>query len=523
MLKRIRRGYHVLVAEWLIEHSGRRASEHAGLIAEHLVLARRSERALSYMRLAGEQAASRYAHGEAVDYFSRALDLLDQLSQEPGQVQQERYALLQGREAVFRLLGERDAQAADLADLKILAEEMDEMGKRAEVALLHAAYYRAVSDFDTALATAQDAVRWAERASDPHLTCQGFVSWGLTLWQQGRFEDSRTHLEEALALAQRHENQSCEASTLHNLGTVQYFLGDFEGARDYCRQAQAIRRALGDRRGEALSLNNLVAIYDGLGDLAEGKVCGAEALAIYQLIGDRPSEAHALDNLGQNSHALGDLETACEHYQQALAVRRAVGDRGGEAGTLENLGLALHDLGYHEQARQHCEQALAIEREVGDRRGEGYSLTYLALALEGLGDLQAAAATYQEALHLRREIGQEALAIDDVAGLAGLALKRGQIAGAQALAEEALVWIEEHGVQGIDYPVRVYLTCASVLTATGQADRASGILAAARALVEERAARISDEDTRRSFREKVPLHARLWQMDSQQTPAFPPL
>ena len=54
VLKRLRKAYHRLVADWLIEHSAERINEYAGLIAEHLLLAGRSEQALTYLRTAGE-------------------------------------------------------------------------------------------------------------------------------------------------------------------------------------------------------------------------------------------------------------------------------------------------------------------------------------------------------------------------------------------------------------------------------------------------------------------------------------
>src|SRR5690606_28689650 len=65
ILKKIRRGYHSLVADWLIEQSQERAGEHMGLVAEHLELAGRTEEALEYLRSAGDRAAARFANAEA--------------------------------------------------------------------------------------------------------------------------------------------------------------------------------------------------------------------------------------------------------------------------------------------------------------------------------------------------------------------------------------------------------------------------------------------------------------------------
>jgi tetratricopeptide (TPR) repeat protein len=243
--------------------------------------------------------------------------------------------------------------------------------------------------------------------------------------------------------------------------------------------------------------------------LGQTKACCEQTLTIYQTVGDRPGEAYALGNLAQMYHALGDLVTAREYHERSLSLHQAVANRGGQALTLENLALVLHDLGDNRTAQQHCKRALAIEREIGDRQGEGYCLSYLALALEELDELEEATVAYQDALRLRREIGQDALAIDDLAGLARIALKQGQIEKALEHAEGTMKWITEQGIDGIDYPLRVYLTAAEVLAAAGQPERACEILATSDSLVQERADHISDEITRDAFLENVPLHRQL--------------
>ena len=55
ILKRVRRVYHKLVAEWLIERGGERMSEFTGLIAEHLELAGETEQAIAYLAAPGSR------------------------------------------------------------------------------------------------------------------------------------------------------------------------------------------------------------------------------------------------------------------------------------------------------------------------------------------------------------------------------------------------------------------------------------------------------------------------------------
>ena len=75
VIKRLRKTYHGLVADWLITHSGDRIGEYSGLIAEHLLQAGKDEQACEYFFQAGETALASYANAEAEGYFRRTLDL----------------------------------------------------------------------------------------------------------------------------------------------------------------------------------------------------------------------------------------------------------------------------------------------------------------------------------------------------------------------------------------------------------------------------------------------------------------
>jgi class 3 adenylate cyclase/tetratricopeptide (TPR) repeat protein len=505
----VQRRLHQQVARWLEDRIPERSSSLTPIIAYHYEQGEIPRKAIEYLRLAGEQAAAQLANDEAVRHLSRALELLQQTDHDPAWTSEQTYALLLARERVYELLGRRDAQVADLIDLTVLADKMDDDHHRVEVALRHTTYHEAVSDFSAARMSAQRATQWAERAEDVGLEIEGLIAWGRALWRQGAFTDAKSRLETALTLAHDSGNRSAEGTSLHNLGTILYFLGEYRAAQEHLEQALIIRRSLDDQRGEAVSFNNLAGIYHAQGDFAQAKRLTERALAIYQVIGDRRSEIQSLSNLGLIHHALGGLAMARHYYQRALDLFQVVSDRRGEALASKNLGHVLHDLAEYEDARYYCEKALSIDRSTGDRVGTGYSLTYAAMVLEGLGELDQAATSFQEALQLRRTIGQAALAIDDLAGLARVALATSDVTGALNYVEEILGWTDEHGVRSIENPLKVYLTCADVLTAAGQIERTSDILQTAKALLMEQAARISDDRIRQAFLNDVAVHREM--------------
>jgi adenylate cyclase len=521
---------------------GMRADQVAVPLARHFVEAGIGDKAARYLRLAGEQAAARYANAEAVDYFGRALEFT------PEKEITGRYALLLAREKIYDVQGERMAQAQDLAALGELAEMLDDDRRRAEVSLRQAKYAEVTCDYPASATAAQTAVRLAQAAQDVNWQAAGHLQWGRALLRQGSYEAAGLQCRETLSLARAAGLRRVEANGLRNLGSISYFQGDYAeasayieqalsvcrelgdrwgetaalnnlaivsdeqgdyaGAKAYYEQALQIGRELGNRWGQSASLNNLGVVYEGESDYARARACYEQALGIKQEIGDRQGEALGLMNIAKLLTKLGDYSKSRAFYQQSLQLFREIGDRQGESEGLYYLSLLCHQLGDDESAREHGQQALVIAQDLGDRSSQGYALTYLGHALAGLHHLPEAADAYQQALVLRQESDLHHLAMEPLAGLARVSLAQADLTQAQAYVEQILSYLDGNTLYGTAEPLRVYLTCYQVLDAVGD-PRARTILTTAYQLLQEQAAEIGDEDLRDSFLKNVPAHREI--------------
>ncbi|MCP4536396.1 MAG: tetratricopeptide repeat protein [Chloroflexi bacterium] len=454
---------HSRVAAWLVAHSDKEGAEHLGLIADHLEKGGRTKHAAVYLQRAGEQAATRFANADAIDYLSRALDLT------PGDALIERYTLLLAREKVYDLQGAREAQDQELKTLGELAETLDDDHRRIEVTLRQADYAEATGDYSAAAAAAKAAIRLAQTVQDVSSEAMACIKWGLVLWRQGDLVAAHSWLEQALALAQAVQLREVEADILRNLGTVSNLQGDFVGAKAYNEQALHIYREVGHRLSESRVFNNLAIISKNLGNYVESK----------------------------------------SYLEEALRICREVGNRRDECSVLNDIGVLLHHLRNDKASRQYQLQALAIMQEVGDRYGQGYGLTYLGHALAGLGRLTEAADAYQEALDIRRELDQPNLVIESLAGLARVSLTEGNLTRALVQVEQILHYLDQGStLTGTEEPMRIHLTCYRVLRANGD-PRAQSILDVAHQALQEQADAITDEEMRRSFLENVPYHREI--------------
>jgi predicted ATPase len=410
--------------------------------------------------------------------------------------------------------------------------------------------------YDQAIVAAEAAIELASPGDDTLLNVEaaGHLLWGRALFHQANYEAAQTHLERALDLVHATPSRQLYADSLRNLGSVAVRLGDYDQAGRYCDQALHIYREIGDRRGEGAALNNLSAITLNQGDYAEARTHQEQARQIYAEIGDRRGESKLLNNLG-NLHAdqgdyaqaqdyyvqalrihhetgsrmgesvvlnnlagilwsVGDYAGARARYARALEIGREIGDRQGESIVLSNLSLQAHSAGDDELALDYGQQALRIAQELGDQVTQGDTLTRLGHVHAGLERWEAANAAYGQALELRRELGQPHRAIEALAGLADVFLAQGEQAQAQAQAEKVLSYLENHTLDGVDEPFRVYLTCYRVLHAN-QDPRAASLLATAHHLLQEWAAKISDEKMRHSFLKNVTIHQEIAQAFAQ--------
>jgi predicted ATPase/DNA-binding SARP family transcriptional activator len=459
-------------------------------------------------------------------------------------------------EAVDRLRGWLDEQGGpERAAMLLLARLL----------VARARFQNRLSQYDRALETAREAALLAQQAKGAEIEATAHIEWGEALWRRGKYEAARQVLERALANARETGQADIEAECLRHIGNTFLIVGDFDQARPRYEQAARICHESGDLLGEAAALDNTACISIHLGRHAEARAYYNQTLRIYREIGDQWNEATVLVNLGELARVMGDLGRARTYYEQSLQGFRAVGSCGGEAVVLLNLGMSLGYLGDYEQAVAYCRQSLHIRRETGDRRGEAIVLSALGLfshyqgdnetalvycrqalsMAEELGDrlrqsrtltrmghallglaqsasgadqrheyLAQAADAYQRALEMRRELDQASLAVEVLAGLARVSLAQGDSESALARVEEILAFLGAadtdtgHGLEGTTDPFRIYLTCYHVLLAARD-PRAGEILATAHNLLQQQAAKIDDEDLRRSFLEGVAAHREI--------------
>ncbi|MBN2146168.1 MAG: tetratricopeptide repeat protein [Anaerolineales bacterium] len=430
-LRHRRRELHQLAAQSLEQLYPQEIEQHYDEIAYHYEAAFQQgldsvrTQAVQYLERAGQRSAQAFENAAAIDFFSRALQLLEESEQS------ERFALLLAREAILHLTGDRTAQAADLAAAQSLADAWKRPAERAEVALRQAHYANATGDYPTAIEQARTASAAAQAAGQVEQEAAAQLAWGEALYRKADYPASSERLAQAQELAQAAQQPDLEARILIMAGNVALNQANYETARQHYAQAHALAQQAGVRRSEGSAQVNLgnVALYQGDYPLARQHYI--QGLAILRQVGDRAGEGKALNNLGLAAKRQGDYAAARDGYAQGLQIARQVGDYPMESMLLSNLGDVLADQGEFTAARAHYTQGLEIARQIGNRQSEGIGLGSLGIVALRQGDYAAAQDYLEQGLALFRQIGNRWAEAVGLIHLGEVALSRGEVIAAQ--------------------------------------------------------------------------------------------
>ncbi|GIK38746.1 MAG: hypothetical protein BroJett011_25790 [Chloroflexota bacterium] len=281
----------------ILEQSHALEAEHlAANLAHHFFQAGEPEKSLAYSIQAAAQARAFYANLCALYWSTQALKALDQLDQD-NLAQSQRFELLLACEELYDTLGDRSAQAADLAALQSLAQTLNDPGKQAVVHTRQAHFERVMNRLAQASSAAQIALLAARQANNPLLEGESLIQLAYIVAGQGHVELAQAHMHDAQEFLEQAGVPQAEARSLNGLGDIYKLLKDYARAEKYYRQALDLNQASGDRYGEAVSLNNLADLLLEMGDATSAGIYCRQALEINRLIDHRQGEKACLENL----------------------------------------------------------------------------------------------------------------------------------------------------------------------------------------------------------------------------------
>jgi tetratricopeptide (TPR) repeat protein len=471
LLRRDRTRIHRFVGEALErEHAGSEGSV-APVLALHFEAAGDDERALRYRVVAGEAALRMYATAEAVEHFSRGLEIA---RRSPTAAPQEIERLYASRGKALEL-------ASRLGEALDNYEEMEREGAARNAGPLvlagrmaRASIYAGSSERHDAVQAERlcsEALLTASQLKDPRAEARILWSLGTLCGFTGRQVEAVSFGERSLAIARQNGLIEQEAFVLTDIHRPYAALGRYAESWSALATAQSIWRAARNLPMLADTLASSVLSEFLQGNYDRAIACAREAQEISGQIQNVWGQSYSRMWVGQVYLERGDVGSAIATWDECLRLSAQAGFPGPLVVTRVDQALLEYDLGRAAEGLVLAEEALAA--------AERYFPVYRPSPLLALAKLRALGGDKPGA---ERALGEAAQALRAQDPAAGLLASRLPVVSA----ELALLWndspaalrhagdAERLDARGIRAPL------PTLLLARGQALRALGDLDGAR-------------------------------------------
>jgi len=211
----------------------------------------------------------------------------------------------------------------------------------------------------------KEALQLALKTQNNSLIIDVYIHLGDSYAAEGKHLESKTYLNRALELQERHQNDPVSlAKLLCKLGRILRNTGEFDRAISVCERALKLCQAAHNPSGEAFALSTLSLIYAKKGDNQKALALEEDALKFAQISGDQYREVVSLHNICDWNLRLGNLSKALELTRQIEPLNHVLDDPNADIELYKLRGRIFYYMKDAEQAMVNFQKALSISKQV---------------------------------------------------------------------------------------------------------------------------------------------------------------
>jgi predicted ATPase len=449
-----RRQYHQQIAQALAEHFPTLAATQPALLAHHYTEACCMAPAVAAWQRAGQQAAERSAHVEAIAHFTKGLALLQALPVTPERSQQELEMQIALGPSLMATKGMAAPEVEQIyAQARALCAQVGETPQLFPTLRGLCWFYLNRGALSTARELGEQLYRLAQREAAPTHLLEAHDALGSTLFFLGEYAAAWTHLEQGIActdptvqraLAFRHDvapGVRCLAYAALTLWCLGY-------------PAQAVRRSQ-----EALALAralahpySLTATQHAAAFLhirrREAPTVQAQAEALSALAAEQGFPLWVGSGMFWRGWTLameGQGEAGMAQMHQGMAATLATGQELSRPLCLVHLAEAASHVGHVEEGLRWLAEALAAFEVSGrgDLLAEAYRLQGELLLRQDVPNAAQAEACFQQALAIARRQQAKSWELRAAMSLSRLWQRQSKHVEARQLLREVYGWFTE--------------------------------------------------------------------------------
>ncbi|KYK29841.1 MAG: hypothetical protein AYK23_04910 [Candidatus Proteinoplasmatales archaeon SG8-5] len=291
-------------------------------LAYHFGRTKEYEKGIDYSISAGYKATNNFAPREAIQFFDRAVALIEE-----GQVEEKRSP-----------------------------EILEQLGDLQE---LDGDYTNAFDSYEKVLTI----------IDEPSTVSELKMKIGRTFQNQGSYDQAVKYYGEAIEVAESIGENLLKARINGYLGKIHLRKGDYDSALALQTEYLKESKLSGEKREIGQAYMGLGVVYVQLRDNQMAVDSWKEALKCFEEAGFDQGIAYVNDNLGVGHFWLGKYEEALEYYGKSNEIMSKLGNVKGMSSVLNNMGVLYNDLGQHEKCLDYFRRSLQLKRKIGDKVG----------------------------------------------------------------------------------------------------------------------------------------------------------
>ncbi len=438
----------------------------AAELAHHALAARLLEPAFRYSITAGDEAASVYAHAEAIRHYRRALDIAKQegLSRISGKWDRLSSLSEQPGKAVPLKQDQADNLARDGETDEALTQLYLRLGRSLEL----------TSQYEQALANYQEMERLAQERGDRPMELVALIARITPLATVTAVFDpgqGEALSERALRLAQALDDQAAEAKILWNQLIIYRNTNKLPQAVACGERALALARQLNLRQQMAFVLHDLGYGFSFMADFKPAKASFQEASDLWRELGNLPMLADSLTGACLVGVFTGEYEAAIAYFEEAFQISQALDSLWGLAGCRHNIGYVYGDRGQIDEAIAVMEESIRLSELVG-------FISPLIIVRADLATVYGSLGAFERGLETARlglSVAETKMPIFRAYALVALArlhLGQGHLAEAETLVDQMK---EDPHQNAYVFPAVILQAEAELALALGHSERARGL------------------------------------------------
>jgi DNA-binding winged helix-turn-helix (wHTH) protein/predicted ATPase len=428
--------------------------EHLGDLAHHYVRSANRQKAVEYLRLAGEQSLQRYANAEAISRFTNALELLKTLPDRPQRAHDELVLQTSLGPALVATMGNGAPEVgAVYARAVELGRELGGDAQLFPVLFGLRSFHLVRGELRRASELAEQLLSVAESALDSGFLVEAHLAQGNSLFFAGEFIPALEHLERAVALydPQKHGSHAL----LYGLDPGMFCRSRIAWALALLgypdRASQKIGEALASAHQAthpltlAICSNHAGMIHIQRGEAKAAQQQAEAAVVLCAEYGFANILAQSKMHLGPALAMQGRGQEGVALIEQGLDTSRATG-----AILLRTLFLGI--LADVCRTARRCEkgltaltEAIATMEKTGERflEAELYRLSGELLLMQDAPDAAQADRSFREAIEVARRQRAKSFELRATASLARLLKQQGKKEEARQMLSEIYGWFTE--------------------------------------------------------------------------------